>query len=417
MIAATSMSAAHLDELRQRTVWSLVASVALGSVGYIAALTVATIVAKDLAGSAAWSGAPGAGVVLGSAIGSTVLSRLMATRGRRAGLTTGYLIGVSGAIVSTLAVVTRSLPLLLLGMTLIGFGNSAGQLSRYTAADLFAPARRASAISIVVWSATVGAVVGPNLVGWANDLGAGIGLPPFAGTYLLPVVFVGAAALIAFVMLRPDPYALADTSETIDRPVGGETSLERILRRPHVPVAIVALMAGQTVMVLIMTMTPLHMTDHGHNLGDVGLVLSAHTFGMFALSPLSGRLTDRFGSPPVVFAGLAVLCFAAVLSAVAPADGGLLLLIALFLLGYGWNLGFVAGSALLTHGLGLAERTRLQGLTDALIWGSAAVASLGSGVLVAAAGFTALGILGAAMVVVPAWLLIASRHAMGGAAG
>jgi Major Facilitator Superfamily. len=184
-----------------------------------------------------------------------------------------------------------------------------------------------------------------------------------------------------------------------------------------VPVAIVALIAGQVVMVLIMTMTPLHMTDHGHSLGDVGLVISAHTFGMFALSPISGRLTDRFGSPSIVMLGLAVICFAALLSAVAPAEGGPFLLAALFLLGYGWNLGFVAGSALLTHGLGLAERTRLQGLTDALIWGSAAAASLGSGVVGAAAGFTALGILGAAMVVVPAWLLIARRNAMGAAAG
>jgi MFS family permease len=416
MIAASTLSPARLDQLRRRTVWSLVASVALGSVGYIAALTVATIVAKDLAGSAAWSGAPGAGVVLGSAVGSTLLSRLMAARGRRAGLTAGYLIGVCGALVSTTAVITRSLPLLLAGMTLIGFGNSAGQLSRYTAADLFGPARRASAIGFVVWSATVGAVVGPNLVGWANDLGSTFGLPAFAGTFLVPVAFVGAAALIAFVRLRPDPYELADTSETIVVSADGATSLERILRRPHVPVAIAALIAGQVVMVLIMTMTPLHMTDHGHSLGDVGLVISAHTFGMFALSPLSGRLTDRFGSPVIVFAGLAVLCLAALVSAVAPADGGPLLLVALFLLGYGWNLGFVAGSALLTHGLGLAERTRLQGLTDALIWGSAAVASLGSGVLIAAAGFTALGILGAAVVVVPAGLLIARRQAMSGAA-
>jgi MFS family permease len=414
---AALLSPSRLDQLRRRTVGSLVAGVALGSIGYIAALTVATIVAKDLAGSTVWSGAPGAGVVLGSAVGSTVLSRMMAIRGRRAGLTTGYLIGVVGAFVATAAVVSRSLPLLLVGMTLIGFGNSANQLSRYTAADLYPPARRATAIGVVVWGATVGAVVGPNLVCWAGELGQRLGLPALAGIYLLPVVFVGAAAVVSFAMLRPDPYALADDSEDERISAVGETSLEHILARPHVPVAIVALVAGQVVMVLIMTMTPLHMTDHGHSLGDVGLVISAHTFGMFALSPISGRLTDRFGSPPIVVLGLAVLCFAALLSAIAPADGGPSLLVALFLLGYGWNLGFVAGSALLTRGLGLIERTRLQGLTDALIWGSAAAASLGSGVLVAAAGFTSLGILGAAVVVVPAWLLIARRNAMEAAAG
>lgn len=418
MTANVLLSASRLEQLRGRTVWSLVAGVALGSVGYIAALTVATIAASDLAGSTAWSGAPGAAVVLGSAGGSTLLSRLMAGRGRRAGLSLGYLIGMLGAFVATGSIVARSLPLMLLGMTLIGFGNSANQLSRYAAADLYPAARRASAIGVVVWGATVGAVVGPNLVDWADAAGQRLGLPALAGTYLLPVLFVGAAAVLSFAMLRPDPYALADRSDVEAVAESGETSLERILGRPHVPVAIVALIAGQVVMVLIMTMTPLHMSDHGHGLGDVGVVISAHTLGMFALSPISGRLTDRFGSPRIVLLGLAVLCFAALLSAVAPTEGGPFLLVALFLLGYGWNLGFVAGSALLTHGLApLAERTRLQGLTDSLIWSSAAAASLGSGVVVAAAGFTALGILGAAIVVVPAWLLIARGSALGVATG
>jgi MFS family permease len=401
---------ARLASLRQRSLLSLMAGVALGSTGHIAAATVATIVAEDLAGSTVWSGAPGAAVVGGAAVGSTLLSRLMVVRGRRAGLTLGYLIGVSGAVVATVAVVSRSLPLLLLGTALIGFGNSSNQLSRYVAADLFPVARRATAIGLVVWGATFGAVLGPNLIGWAGELGERIGLPALAGAYLLPIVFVGAAAALSFGLLRPDPYALADRTDPDDAAVeASEVPLDRILRRPHVPAAIVALIAGQVVMVLIMTMTPLHMTAHGHGLAAVGLVISGHTFGMFALSPISGRLTDRFGSVAVVISGLVVIAISAVMSAVAPPDGGPLLFLALFLLGYGWNLGFVAGSALLTHGLGLAERTRLQGLTDALIWSSAAAASLGSGVVVAVAGFTTLGLLGAAIVVVPLWLAIARR--------
>ena len=408
---AVVVSPSRLAELRQRSVLSLMAGVALGSTGHIAAVTVATIVAKDLAGTTVWSGAPGATVVLGAALGATFLSRLMVATGRRTGLTVGFLIGVLGALIATIAVISRSLPLLLLATVLIGFGNSSNQLSRYVAADLFPVARRASAIGFVVWGATFGAVVGPNLISWAGELGEEIGLPALAGAYLLSVVFVGAAALLSFTLLRPDPYALADLTESLDNVADpGHIPLMRILRRPGVPTAIVALIAGQTVMVLIMTMTPLHMTDHGHDLAAVGLVISGHTFGMFALSPISGRLTDRFGSSAVVTAGLIVVAVSAVLSAIAPPDGGPMLFLALFLLGYGWNLGFVAGSALLTHGLALAERTRLQGLTDALIWSSAAAASLGSGIVVAVAGFTALGILGAGMVVIPAWLVIARRR-------
>lgn len=406
-------SASQLAALRRRTVLSLMAGVALGSTGHIAAVTVATIVAKDLAGTTIWSGAPSAAVVLGAAIGATVLSRLMSSRGRRAGLVVGYGVAVIGALVATLAVNNVSLPLFMVGILLVGFGNSANLLSRYAAADLYPAARRASAIGLVVWGATFGAVLGPNLVGWAGELSEGIGLPALAGAYLLPIVFVGGAALVSFVTLRPDPYELADRSEVdvVER-APGQSSLEAILRRPHVPAVIVALVAGQAVMVLIMTMTPLHMADHGHDLAAVGFVISGHILGMYALSPISGRLTDRFGSAAIVTAGLLVVAFSAVLSAVAPPEGGPMLFIALFLLGYGWNLGFVAGSALLTHGLEVAERTRLQGLTDALIWSSSAAASIGSGVVVAVAGFTALGLLGAAFVVFPVWLVIARRRVL-----
>lgn len=401
--------------MRRRTVWALVAGVALGSTGHIAAATVATIAAKDIAGSSVWSGAPGAAVVLGAAFGAVALAHVMVRRGRRFGLVAGYSLGVAGALVGTVAVLVASLPLLLAGTFLIGFGNASNQLSRYTAADLVAPARHASAIGIVVWGATIGAVIGPNLAAPAGVVAVGLGLPELSGAYLVPVVFVGAAALISFVLLRPDPYELADASSRRDS-VGAEhstsVSLASVLARPSVPVAIVALIAGMFVMVLIMTMTPLHMADHGHDLAAVGIVISGHTFGMYGLSPLSGRLTDRYGSVPLILVGLATVAAAAILAAIAPPAGGVILFAALFLLGYGWNLGYVAGSALLTTGLSLGERTRVQGLTDGLIWSSAAAASLGSGVVVAFASFAALGLLGAAFVIVPFMLVLARRPAV-----
>ena len=403
----------NLSALRRRTVWTLVAGVGLGSTGHIAAVTVATIVAQQLAGTSAWSGAPGATVVLGAALGAAALSAVMARRGRRAGLALGYGIGVLGALVATAAIILASLPLLLAGTVLIGFGNSSNQLSRYVAADLVPENRRASAIGLVVWGATIGAVVGPNLVAFASDTAEAMGLPRLAGPYLLPVLFVGAAALLSFALLRPDPYELADESARHDSEVNlaaVSVRLAELLRRPAVIGAIAALVTCQVVMVLIMTMTPLHMTDHGHDLAAVGVVISGHTFGMFALSPLSGRLTDRFGSPAVIGAGLAILAIASVMAAAAPPDGGVALFVALFLLGYGWNLGYVAGSALLSSGLTLVERTRLQGLTDAFIWSSAAAASLSSGVVVDAAGYATLGLIGAGLVVLPVVVLVGLRR-------
>lgn len=417
MIAApllpAGLSPAGLDAARRRARNTLIAGVALGSTGHIAAVTVATIVAKDLLGSQTFAGAPGATVVLGAALGSVLLSALMARRGRRIGLVTGYSVGVLGALVATAAVMTRSFPLLMLGTVLIGFGNTSNQLSRYTAADLVPPERRASAIGLVVWASTIGSVVGPSLVPFASDFAAGLGLPPLAGPYLVPVVFVAFAALLSFALLRPDPYDIADESTRAhpDAEPAVIGPVRDIIRRPAVAAAIIALVIGQFVMVLVMTMTPLHMTEHGHGLGAVGLVLSGHTLGMFAFSPLSGWLSDRFGRVPTIFLGTAVLGISSLMAAMAPPDGGLVLLVALFLLGLGWSFGFVAGSAMLSESLEIHERTRVQGAADALIWSSAAAASLGSGLIMAAVGYTALGILGAGAVIIPVVVLRSHRRA------
>ena len=406
---------ADLPRLRRRIVWTLFAVAALGSTGYIAAVTAGTLAAAEIAGSAAPGGLPTATSTLGTAAAASLLSFLMLRVGRRPGLLIGILGGTLGGAIALSGVLTGSMALLLAGSALAGFANGAGQLGRYIAADLFPMEHRARTISTVVWGSTIGAVSGPNLVAPAGDLAESFGLPPLAGTYLLTLGFIGLAGLIAFIFLRPEPYRLADTSALAarEREAPAESpSLATLMRAPSVVVALVTLAAGQVVMVLIMTMTPLHLTDHGHGLDTVGFVLSAHTFGMFALSPITGRLTDRFGSPRIIAAGLATLAAAAIIAAGAPPDGGPLLTIALFLLGYGWNLGFVAGSSLLTSGLSLAERTRVQGVADGVVWSSAALSSLSSGVIVAGASYTALGLLGLGLLIPPAALLLARRGAV-----
>jgi MFS family permease len=120
---------------------------------------------------------------------------------------------------------------------------------------------------------------------------------------------------------------------------------------------------------------------------------------MFAFSPLSGRLTDRFGANAIILAGFSVLAVAGVLSAVIP-DSGVGLAIPMFLLGIGWNLGFVAGSSLLASEAPLGDRARLQGASDALVWATAAVASFSSGYVVATASFAFLAVIGAAVAVI-----------------
>jgi MFS family permease len=399
-----------LERARRRTRWALFASVALGSTGHLAAVTVAAIVGQDLLGSAGLAGAPSAAVVFGAAIGAIVLSSIMSRRGRRIGLTSGYVIGILGALIATCAVIIRSFPLLILGTFVIGFGNSSNNLSRYAAADLVAPKGRAVAIGLVVWGSTVGGIVGPWLAPIAGNLALSVGLPQYAGPFLVPVLFVGAAALLTFVFLRPDPFALAHETNIRRETDAPALPVREILARPAVLAAIVALMAGQATMVLIMTMTPLHLTDHHHGLETVGLVISGHVAGMFALAPLSGWISQRIGNIRTIFLGTAVLIGASLLAGLAPPDQDEILFVALFLLGWGWSLGFVAGSAMLSAGVELAARARVQGLADAVIWTTSALASLGSGAVVAAAGFSTLGFLGVGLVLAPVWLLLTRRH-------
>jgi MFS family permease len=417
-IAVAATPAGHLDGARTRALRTLFAGVAVGSTGYLAAGTVSAVVATELLGSSTLAGLPAAAVVLGAAFGSVVLSAVMARRGRRAGLVLGYLVGTFGAFVALGAVLAHSFPVFLAGTLLLGLANSANQLSRYAAADMVPPANRASTLSTVVWAATIGGVLGPSLGTLAGRFLADTDIPELAAVYGVTLVLVAAAAVVAWALLRPDPSDLAwvpEPSAAIDAddsaPASYPTaSVRALLRRPSVSAAIIALVAGQVVMTLIMTMTAVHMTEHGHDIGAVGIVISGHVFGMYALSPLSGRLTDRFGPLLVILAGLSVISIAAIVGATAPPDGGVPLFLALFLLGYGWNLGFVAGSTLLSSGLASAERTRIKGVAAALIWSSAAAASLGSGVILAVAGFTALCVVGLVLAVVPALLLMGRRR-------
>ena len=401
-----------LERARRRSTRLLSAAVALSSIANIAAITVAVIAARELLDDASLAGAPNTTAIVGTALGTTALAALMVRRGRRFGLVLGLAIAAVGGLVTAWAVLEGSFLLLLLGTLLFGVGNASGQLSRYVAADMAPAARRGWVIGLVVWASTVGAVVGPTLVSPAATLGQGWGLAELAGPFVLAAGLMALAAVLLFGWLRPDPYQLADESSRVEpEDAGRGEPMRRILLRPRVAVAVVAMIVGQVVMVGIMTMTPVHMDDHGHGLEAVGFVISAHTLGMFALSPLSGRLVGRFGPVPSILAAAAILALSAVFAIAAPADAGPLLLVGLFLLGYGWNLGFVAGSTLLVSGVEHAERTRTEGFSDSLVWASSGVASLASGFILAGLGYAALGVIGLILVALGTLVVLRLRVA------
>jgi len=385
--------------VRRRLTGVLFGSVAIGRTGYIAAITMTTLVAEDMLGSATLAGLPGAISVLGTAFGGARLSALMDRVGRRRGLSTGYGIVALGAAGAAAATALGAFPLLVISMALFGFGASADNLARYAAADIYPAHRRGSAIAFIVWAGTIGSVAGPALLNPSEALGRAIGIDPLAGAY----VVAGIAAAIAFgvvsVLLRPDPLDFTERGDPAR--AGARAPLSAM-----VWTALIALSLGHVVMVLIMVMTPIHMRDNGHGLGAVGLIISAHTLGMFALSPIVGVVTDRVGRLPVILAGHSLLAVSGILAAVADESAIGLLALALFLLGLGWNLSFVAGSALLTEGADPAVRVRRQGLGDAVVWTSASAAGFGSGLLLTASSFAVLCIVAACLTVLPLVLVL-----------
>jgi MFS family permease len=168
-----------------------------------------------------------------------------------------------------------------------------------------------------------------------------------------------------------------------------------MMRLPHARLALIVALASQMSMVAVMTMTPLHVRHAGASLGSAGLVMSAHFAGMFGLAPLAGKFNARFGTIPVMLTGALMLVLAAMGAGTMPADAVILFMVPLLLLGIGWSLCFVAASALLTKGLGYRERARLQGSVDGIVWASSALASVGSGAIVAVFGFSQLCLIAA----------------------
>ncbi|MGC9668692.1 MFS transporter [Planosporangium sp. 12N6] len=387
---------ARTRSARRRAMAALSAASALMNAAMATASPVSTIVVADRLG-VAWGAVPNTASIAGSGIGAVLLTWVMNRRGRRASLTVGYVAAAVGAALAVPAVRGSHVAALSFAMLLLGLGNAGGMLSRYAAAELYPPQRRGFAISTVVWAATVGAVGGPLLLTPSSDAAARLGWTALTG----PFLFAALASAIAVVALSGVPAGAA-------RPVRPRVAVRDLVRTPAARSTVTVMAMGQVVMVAVMTATPLHMHLHGQRLGAVGMALSAHTLGMFALSPLTGRLLDRFGSRPVMLAGLLTLAVATGLAAAGPSGQVALRTSALFLLGFGWNLSFVGGSGRLAREVPAAERPQVEGAVDAAVWAAAAAVSLASTVALSNWGYPALAAAAGTLVLLPVLVLL--RH-------
>lgn len=411
------MAPAALTRASRHVSRTLLVVQSLGSAGTISAATIATIVGAELSGRTSFSGMPSSVTQLGVAVSALLWSLLSERIGRRGGLTFGVLTGALGALVAVFAVAQGSFWLLLIALLVMASARASFNLGRFAAAEVSPPKRRGRAVALVVLGGTVGSVVGPTLVALSSRLAGRLGVAELAGPYAATALLFVLAALVLALFLKPEPKRLAlAVARAYPQPeidAAQARPLRVLLRQPGIIAAMAAMVLGYAVMVMLMGMSALHMKMHHHSLSSISFAFSAHTFGMFAFSVVTGSLLDRWGRKPVLIAGALILlaaCIVAPLSLRFPP-----LATALFLLGLGWNLTYVGGSTFLSDQLSPAEKARTQGINDLLIGLVSAGSSLLAGLLLAVAGYGAVSHLGAALsllllVILVAYALWARRH-------
>lgn len=393
---------------QRRALTVLFAAQVLSGVGLAAGVVNGALLGQDMLGSTSLAGLLGALATAGAALAAALVGRLSDAYGRRPGLAAGYLTGAVGGAGVVAAAVAGNPALLFAAIFVYGAGTATNLLARYAGADLAAPAYRARAVSTVLVATTLGGVAGPNLAVPAGDLGAALGVPRLSGLFLVSAAAYGAAALVLAVWLRPDPLLLArelgEAEHTAAPPGPAEPGAKPPRERPGsgvLPGALV-MVVTQLVMVAIMTMTPVHMHDHGHGAAASGLVIAVHVGAMYLPAPLSGWLVDRRG--PLVVAVAAGPAMLAAGMVAATAESTAVFALALALLGVGWSLGLVSGTAMVTDAVPPATRARTQGTVDVAISAAGAGGGLASGAVVAVAGYPLLTVGGGilALAVVPA---------------
>lgn len=374
---------------------------ALASAGVIAIVTVASIAGAELSGRVSLSGLPGASLQIGGALAAVLVGWVTERLGRRRGLTVAAALGAAGMVAASLAAVTGAFPWVLVGLVVAGTASAAVKFARFTAAEVQPRARRGRAVAIVVMGGTVGSVLGPILVApsgaWAKAAGWGELTGPFVAATLLFAL----SAVSFWAFLRPEPRDLAariDAASGEPPDLRAARQLRALLRDPGVATAMTTLVLSQAVMVMVMGITSLHMRANEHSLALISVVFAGHTLGMFAFSLISGWATDRFGRLPVIRAGGVLLTASCVLAVLTPAFP--VLFVALLLLGYGWNLCYVAGSAMLSDYLSTAERSSTQGVTDLALGAVSAASTMAGGVVYAISGFAVMSLAGAVVAVV-----------------
>lgn len=382
-------------KLYNRTLFIVVISQMFGGAGLAAGITVGALLAEQMLGTNALAGLPAALFTLGSAGAALVVGRLSNRFGRRSGLAVGFITGGLGSAGVVLAAVLGSVPLLFLSLLIYGAGTATNLQARYAGTDLATKEKRGTAVSIAMFSTTFGAVAGPNLVDVMGSFALSIGVPELAGPFILSAAAFLAAGIFLFIFLRPDPFIVSLKINELRQAAETEVITEPFYsNKKLIMTGAFIMVITQIVMVAIMTMTPVHMGDHGHTLRAVGFVIGLHIAAMYLPSPLTGILVDKIGRPAMAVTGGLILLASGVVAATASGESFLMMNISLILLGLGWNFGLISGTALIVDASAPSTRAKTQGTVDVFIALGGAAGGAMSGMIVAGSSFEILSITG-----------------------
>lgn len=401
------------QRLHRRTLFIVVLAQILGGAGLAAGITIGALLAQDMLGTDNFAGIPSALFTLGSAGAAFLIGQLSQRYGRRIGLSIGFLAGGIGAVGVVLAAVISNVLLLFVSLFIYGAGSASNLQARYAGTDLAKPSHRAKAISIILMSTTFGAVAGPNLVGVMGRFAESIGVPPLAGTFILAAVAFILAGLVLIAFLRPDPFLVAKVivrTQNENQQAGMEEKHKQVSNKRKIAVGATVMILTHVVMVAIMTMTPIHMQHHGHGLGEVGLVIGIHIAAMYLPSLITGILVDKWGTTAMAYASGVTLLLSGVMAALVPADSMVLLIIALALLGLGWNFGLISGTAIIVDATPAVTRAKTQGSIDVLIALTGASGGALSGMVVSNFSYAILTISGGVLSLLLIPVVIWSRR-------
>jgi len=365
-----------------RNIGLLALTQATGGASQAIIMAVGALTAATLAPSQSLATVPTTAMIIGVALMAAPATKIIYSVGRRNGFIIGASLGGLAGIFAAIAVMMSSFVLFALALAVVGAGGAFAQQYRFAIADSVPDDTKARAISLVLLGGVAAGFLGPKLSYLAKDWLGGV---EFAGSFVV-ITFLSITAIVLLSLTKLAPVVKVEKGDYKGR------SIKEIIRVPEINIPIITGMATYALMTFVMVAAPLAMVHVcGHSAEQATTTIQWHIIAMFAPSLFTGNIINKIGGYATVAIGLVLILGCALINL-----NGITTLhfdIALILLGVGWNFGFIGSTTLLSQAYRPEEAAKVQGLNEPLVFGTMAVASISSGVLLNTLGWQSINVM------------------------